>query len=248
METKSMAIATHGPDINVSAGERIVSAFAGGALAAYGTRRRDTAGTLLAVAGGLLIWRAGTGRSFVYQGIGVNTADPEHKSVHAAEVITINVPPSRVYEFWRNFENLPRIMQNLEYVHTQPDGTSEWCAKGPAGTTFAWRAEITDDVPDRRIAWRSTGDAVVPNSGAVELRPAAGDRGTVVQVRIDYQPPAGKAGQAIASLMMSTPEQEIREDLRRLKQLLETGEIPTTDGQSAGPRGSMFSFLSRIAQ
>jgi uncharacterized membrane protein len=233
MEDKALVREVLDREINVGSTERMASAIAGGALTLYGLRRKDLPGALIAAAGGMLMYRGGTGYCPAYGAAGVNTAGSETQAVRATEVTTIGVPAEQLYSFWRNFENLPRIMHNLESVQVRETGTSVWKAKGPLGSTVEWEAVVIEDVPNKRIAWQSTEHATIQNSGVVTFESATGGRGTVVRVDVSYHPPAGKAGQMVASLMGSAPEQEIREDLRRFKQLMETGEIPTTKGQPA---------------
>jgi uncharacterized membrane protein len=179
-----------------------------------------------------------------YQAIGMNTAEQDYKGFQAEHVVTVNEPAEKLYQFWRNFENLPRIMKYLESVRVLNDKLSLWRAKAPAGAAVEWQAEIVRDVPDQLIEWRSAPDATVSNSGIITFRRASGGRGTEVRVIIEYQPPAGKLGDTVAKLFGRSPQQEIREDLRRFKQMMETGEIPTTEGQPAARKDSVFSFLS----
>jgi uncharacterized membrane protein len=146
--------------------------------------------------------------------------------------MNINRSPEELYAFWRHFENLPRFMPNLESVTVQDDRRSHWVAKAPFGASVAWDAEITEDVPNRRIAWRSLPTADVANSGEVDFLPAVGGRGTDVRVRIDYQPPGGRLALGLARLFGEAPEQRVREDVRRFKQLMETGEIASNAGPS----------------
>jgi uncharacterized membrane protein len=160
-------------------------------------------------------------------------------AVRATKTITIGRPPEEVYRFWRNFENLPRFMAHLESVHVIDDKRSHWVAKGPGGRKFAWDSEITVDRPNTYIAWRSTENADLRNAGNVRFDKAPGDRGTEVRVEIAYLPPAGQVGAMIASMMGQAPEQRIQEDLRRLKQLFELGETPTTEGQPSGRQGAL---------
>lgn len=147
---------------------------------------------------------------------------------------TIERSPEELYRAWRDFERLPRFMTHLESVRVIDDRRSHWIAKGPAGKTFEWDAEITDDVRHERIAWRSTGQADVPNRGSVRFTPATGGRGTVVTLDFSYHPPGGKIGAAVATLFGEEPGQQAQEDLRRFKQLMEAGELPTIQGQSSG--------------
>lgn len=150
--------------------------------------------------------------------------------------ITINASPDAVYAAWRNLEQLPRFMYHLKSVTTTDDRRSHWVAKAPAGTTVEWDAEITDDVPGERIAWRSTGDASVESSGSVRFAAAPGGQGTEVYVEVSYSPPGGILGSAVAKLFGEEPNQQISDDLRRFKQIVETGEIARSDGSPLGSR------------
>lgn len=149
--------------------------------------------------------------------------------MHVAKAITIRTAPDQLYSFWRNFENLPRFMFHLEAVRVINDRRSHWVAKAPAGSSVEWDAEIVEDRPNERIAWRSLPDADVKNSGSVEFRPAPGSRGTEVHVEVHYDPPAGKLGAMVAKLMGEEPARQIGDDLRRLKQVIETGEVVISD-------------------
>ncbi len=143
--------------------------------------------------------------------------------------ITIYRTPDEVYEFWRDFANLPTFMKHLESV-TVKNGSSTWKAKGPAGMTIEWQAETVLDVPNESIAWRSVaGTTTVPNRGVVRFVRAPGDRGTEVHLELEYSPPAGAIGAAFAKLFGEEPGQQIAGDLRRLKQVLETGEVVHSD-------------------
>src|SRR5205085_1734457 len=138
-----------------------------------------------------------------------------------------------LYRAWRRFENLPHFMENLESVRTLDERRSRWTARGPFGKRFTWDAEIITDRPGEVIAWRSLPGSAVDTAGSVHFEAAPGDRGTVVRVRLKYDPPTGRAGAALARLFQAAPEQQIREDLRRFKQLMEAGEIPTVVGQTS---------------
>ena len=153
-----------------------------------------------------------------------------------SKAITINAAPEAIYDFWRNVENFPRFMQHLEEVKTTGERTSHWIAKAPVGTTVEWDAEIVEDEANSRIAWRTLPDSSIEHEGIVSFEPASGGRGTIVRVEMSYVPPAGKVGVVLAKLFGEEPSVQIDGDLRRLKQLIETGEIATTDGQPAGRR------------
>jgi uncharacterized membrane protein len=160
-------------------------------------------------------------------------------TVRIEEVTTVNRPIEEVYSFWRRFENLPRFMRHLESVRVIDERRSRWCAAAPAGVTVQWEAEIVQDVRDEWIAWRSLG-GTVPISGSVRFERAPGARGTEVRVQLQYTPPAGRLGRAVAWLFGKSPQQQIHEDLHRFKQLLEAGEVavsePALAGELAGVR------------
>jgi uncharacterized membrane protein len=144
--------------------------------------------------------------------------------------LIINSTPEELYQFWRDFENLPRFMRQLESVRVTGDGRSHWVAKAPAGTSVEWDAEITEDRPNELISWRSLEGSEVDNSGSVRFERAPGDRGVIVHVEIDYNPPGGVIGEWVAKLTGDDPGQQAQEALRALKQLIETGEITVSDG------------------
>jgi uncharacterized membrane protein len=154
------------------------------------------------------------------------------RGVWVERVTTINRPIEEVYAFWRRLENLPRFMRHLESVQATGPKQSHWRARGPAGMTVEWDAEILQDRENEWIAWRSLEGSDVQNSGSVRFSRAPGARGTEIRVQLQYSPPAGALGRTIARLFGEEPDQQIHEDLHRLKQLLETGEIPISDGPS----------------
>lgn len=155
--------------------------------------------------------------------------------MRVTKTITINSRPDEIYDFWRDFENLPRFTHHLEFVETNEAGRSHWVAKAPAGGTVEWDAEVTEDRPNELIAWRSVGaNDDVHNSGSVRFTPAPGDRGTEVRVELNYDPPGGKVGSTIAKLFGEEPGQQLDDDLRRLKQVMETGEVLLSPGSPEG--------------
>lgn len=156
------------------------------------------------------------------------TAQKLVQPIHVVSSITINRPPETIYHFWRDLANLPRFMAHLESVTVQ-NGTSTWRAKAPAGMTVEWQAEVTLDRPNQAIAWRSLEGASIPNRGVVRFTPAPGGRGTEVMVELKYDPPGGELTAALAKLFGEEPGQQIAGDLRRLKQVLETGDLVHSD-------------------
>ncbi|MFC3215623.1 SRPBCC family protein [Novosphingobium panipatense] len=143
-----------------------------------------------------------------------------------ARSVTINRPKAELYRFWRDFSNLPKIMDNIVRIDVIDQQTSHWVVKGPGGKEVEWDATITQDLPDEAIAWASKDASDISNSGRIEFRDA-GLRGTVVTATILYDAPAGLIGKAIAKLSQREPGIQARRDLRRFKQLMETGEIAT---------------------
>jgi uncharacterized membrane protein len=161
----------------------------------------------------------------------LSTGNP---GIHAKASCIVNKSPDEVYRFWRNFENLPRFMRHLQTVNDLGDGRSRWKASGPAGMEVEWEATIIADVPGEVITWRSLEDSDVDNAGAVRFERAPGDRGTIVKVNIQYNPPAGVLGATVAKLFGEEPEQQLDDDLRRFKQVLEVGEVVVSDATIGG--------------
>jgi uncharacterized membrane protein len=165
--------------------------------------------------------------------------------VHVEKCITVNRSADECYRFWRDFENFPRFMKHLESVKVTDGNRSHWIAKGPAGTRMEWDAEVTADQEGELLAWSSIGGADVENAGTVRFERAPGDRGTIIWVDLDYRPPGGKAGTWLARMFGEEPSQQIDEDLRRFKWLIETGEIPTNIGQASGRRDMVSRLFFR---
>ncbi|MFC7479003.1 SRPBCC family protein [Luedemannella flava] len=156
---------------------------------------------------------------------------------------TIRKPVPEVYAFWRDLENLPAFMAHLEKVRVTGDRTSHWVASAPFGKNVEWDAEIVDEVPGEKIGWRSTDDADVPNAGTVRFVPAPDGVSTEVRVVLVYDIPGGTVGKAVAKYFGEEPHQQVDDDLRRLKQVLETGEVVRSDGAPWGKR-AREEFLS----
>ncbi|GGP64592.1 SRPBCC family protein [Saccharothrix coeruleofusca] len=168
-------------------------------------------------------------------------------TVNLTATTTVRRPPGEVYEFWRRLENLPTFMAHLDDVRTTGERTSRWSATAPFGRTVEWDAEITDEEPGVRIGWRSTGDADVPNTGKVWFVPAPDGVSTEVHVVIRYDMPGGAIGKAVARYFGEEPHQQLDDDLRRLKQVLETGEVVRSEGAPWGKR-ARHEFPQRPAQ
>ncbi len=241
-----------GEGINVGGTERAVSVAAGAALALLGLSRGSGLGLLTAAAGSALVYRGMKGHCPAYSAMGVDTAHgtEEHyqqqarrteqrvakRGIHVEEAFLINKPQQELYDFWRNFENLPRIMTHLESVQVLEDGRSRWRAKAPriAGGSVEWEAKTTRDEPGQVIAWRSLPGSDIDTTGEIRFQKALGDRGTDVHVFMRYIPPAGRIGHWMATLVGQDPERLIRDDLRNFKRIMEAGEVITTEGQPHG--------------
>jgi len=154
-------------------------------------------------------------------------------AVHVRKAFTINRQPDVVYSFWRKLENLPRFMRHLESVDVIDDRRSHWKATAPAGLRVEWDAEIVEERPNERLSWRSLEGATVPNRGTVSFRPAPGARGTELRVDLEYSVPGGRFTALLGKLFGEEPEQQVADDLRRLKQLLEAGEIARSAGSTS---------------
>jgi uncharacterized membrane protein len=168
--------------------------------------------------------------------------------IYVDKTLTVNRPPEECYRFWRDFESFPHFMQHLESVVVLSDTRSHWIAKGPAGTRVEWDAEIVADEPGKLLAWSSDEGADIDHAGIVRFEEVPGGRGTIVHVEMRYNPPGGAAGALAAKLFGEEPEQQIADDLRHFKQLIETGEIPTTVGQPSGRRGILGRIIHRGVQ
>ena len=216
---------------NITRAQTWGSIIGGSALAVFGVSRKNMPGIGLAALGGLLLYR------------GVRSTMADTQPLFVRRSFTINKPVNEVFQFWRNFENLPRFMRHLESVTSTSDRFSHWKARGPMKSTVTWDAEITDEVPNEYIVWSSVPGSMVENSGSVEFRPATFHGGTEVHVSIRYDAPGGKIGSLFASMFGENPEQQVREDMRRLKQLLEAGEIPTVVGQTSGRRTAFVRMM-----
>ena len=218
---------------NVAGAERAVSMLIGSVFAYWGLRHRHRAvGWVSTVAGGFLLERGATGRCVAYKALGVDTATPA--AVEIRQAIQVARPRREVYAYWRDFTNLPRFMKHVRSVEVHEGGRSHWTVQAPPAPPLEWDAELVVDEPDERIAWRSLDDASVANAGDVRFTELPGARGTGLTLEFAYRPPQGVVGAAAAQLLKGVTEQEIREDLRRFKAMLEAGEVPRIAGQPSG--------------
>jgi len=200
-----------------------------GALGAYSLIRRRpklAATAALGVIGAMAVRRSAE-----------RAATEQSKPYAAVASFVIRCSQQRAYELWRDFENLPRFMRHLHSVSRGKENQFRWTVAGPMGVHLSWNAEIVDDVQNERISWRSLPGSLVANEGAIEFRPGPHEGSTLATLRMQYFLPGGAVGRTFATMMGRHPEFTVREDLRHFKSFLEAGEIPTTVGQTHGPRG-----------
>lgn len=227
--------------------ERTICIAAGAGIALLALQKPlSVRGLVCGAVGATLLTHGLSGEVRLLERLGLShpTRNADEPSAEAADYYTRGVqvkvshtimrPAAELYAFWRDFTNLPKFMSHLKQVHVHENNKSKWVADAPLGATIEWEAEIINDEPDKLIAWRSIGNPDVDNSGSVRFVESPELGATEVVVTIDYIPPAGKVGTWIAKLFGAVPAQQIKEDLRKFKQLMETGEIPTTEGQPQG--------------
>jgi len=218
--------------VNVGQIERIFSGVAGGALALYGLKKRSFAGLTLAALGGSMLYRSATGHCTTYASLGISTAEQKEgdapaweRGIKIEKSIVIQREPAELYQFWRKLDNLPKFMEHLKSVKTVGDTMSHWVVDGPAGKTVEWGAEIINDKENELIAWRSLAEADVDSAGSVRFERLQNNQGTEVTIQLQYLPPAGRVGAAVAKLFGVAPEQQMDEDLARFKEMMEAGEL-----------------------
>jgi uncharacterized membrane protein len=203
--------------------ERWLPVVAVGALAAYAIKRGLSSGGR----------EKGTGR-IADQGSDTRRQLSGSRGIHVEQSVLIARPAAQLYRFWRNFENLPKFMQHLQSVAVREEGISHWVATGPRGMSVEWDARVINEIENKVIAWQSLKGSMVATAGSVNFEET--ERGTIVRVHMQYNPPGGKLGAAVAYVFGEEPNIQVQEDLRRFKRLMEAGEIPTIEGQSSGRR------------
>lgn len=210
-------------------GDALDLAFLAGALTNSQGNRKRTAAAILAVAG-IAAVDCFASRHLSRMAGWTN----DDGAVLIKKSIVIENSPEALYQFWRDFSNLSRFTEHVESVTIYDRHHSHWVVKGPAGYRVEWNAEITEDEPNRKIAWRTTSYAEIDHRGSVEFTPSPGGRGTIVHVEMEYDVPAGVLGASIAKLFGNEPGQQIQSDLRQLKQIIEVGEVLRSDGTLKG--------------
>lgn len=230
---------------NVGELERMASIAGGVALAFIGLNSRSTRGLLMMALGGGLVYRGVTGHCHLYEALGVHTNEPQSpnaaianaQGVQVVHSVTIQKPAKELYSFWRDFKNLPRFMNHVDSVEILSPIASKWRIDSSFGPV-EWTADIITDTPNEVISWRSREGTTVACAGSIHFKELPALKATQVDLNLRYDAPGARAGAFIASLFGQSPEQFVKEDLRRFKQLMETGEIPTTKGQPVGKCGA----------
>lgn len=218
------------------AGDVVDLACLGAAFTSRGADRARLAKTLAAIAGA-------TALDLVCAQQMTRGIETRRGAMPILATLTINRSQEELYRFWRDFSNLPRLMNHLRSVEVIDDRRSHWTATGPGGSSVEWDAEITDDRPNEMITWRTVEGSDVDHRGVIRFEAAAGGRGTMVTVEMQYAPPGGTLGSAVAAWFGDDPRQSIKMGLRRFKQVMETGEVITTEGQPAGrPRSTSWRY------
>lgn len=230
------------PSVNVGDKERMISLLSGTALGLYCLSRFSLGGLALAAVGGSLIYRGMTGHCSIYQSLDISTAEPRNPAasiraghgIKVEETIVINRDAATLWRFWRKLENVGRFMRHLQRVEEIDQRRSRWVAHTPLGFTLEWIAEIINERENELIAWRSVDGSQVDTAGSVHFRELPEGRGTEVRVNLKYDAHAAQVADPLARLMGASPSQQIHEDLQRFKQVMETGEAATAEGQTRG--------------
>jgi len=230
METESNKTINSSEQQPMTDTEKWASIVGGSAMVLFGLQKRSLRGILTAIAGGGIAYHGATADKSITDK--VSDAVGLNKALKVEKTVTINRPVEELYNYWHNFENLPTFMKHVKSVTVSEGGKrSHWVANAPLGQEVEWDAEVIKDEPNRLIAWASLENADVDNSGFVRFTPAPGDRGTEVKVVMEYEIAGGRLTAALAKLFGEEPEQQVGDELRRFKQLMEAGEIATTEGQ-----------------
>lgn len=229
----------HEPTVTLRDVDKVAALAAGGLALLMAASRRPAVAAGLAVTSGALLYRGVTGRwpgrASSQPPYDTRTALGGGRGVHVHESIRLERTVDEAYRFWRQLDNLPRFMSHLYSVTDEPGTTrSHWVAVGPGGLRLEWDAEIINDLPNDTLAWKSLPGADVATAGSVTFKSVRGGRSTQLTVHLQYAPPAGRAGSWVAFAFGAAPQQTVREDLRRLKQLLEAGEIAVAGAAAAG--------------
>jgi uncharacterized membrane protein len=230
-------------DINMSNRERDIALLGGALLTLFALIRRDALRFPAIFGAGVMFYKGATGNSPLNRLLGRNSAVttnpdvvavPHEQGFHITRSVTINRPASDLYAFWHDPRNLPQIIDYIESVQLIGDKQAHWTIRLPAGLKAEFDVEVYTDVPNEVISWRSLAGASIQNAGSIRFQPAAEGRGTQVHLTLEFAPPGGPLGRAALNLFGDVPGQYIHQYLRDFKQMMETGEKATTEGQTSG--------------
>jgi len=231
------------PPASVSQEQRMLSLLGGLGLLTLALTRRDLLSLPAFLAGAGLFYRGATGNSPLALGEKQPTAGrgrssrvsvPQQKGIHATRSVTIKRSAEDLYNFWHEPANLPEVIGYVESVQVTGDKRAHWTVKAPGGATVEFDVEVYTDTPNEVISWRSLPESDLQNAGSVRFRPAPADRGTEVTLTVEFVPPGGAIGQALLKMFGDVPNQYVGQYLREFKQMMETGEKATTQGQTSG--------------
>lgn len=232
------------PPQNISNTEAQISTLGGAALLLLGLSRGKLGGLLASVVGGSLLYRGMTRHCHLYESLGINTASsnpataiPAQQGVKVERSTVINRSAEDLYRFWRDLENLPRIMPHLRRVEVLDQKRSHWQAEGPMGKLVEWDAEIITEREPEVLSWRSLPGGDLATAGSVHFKSLGSDRGTAVTVSLKYDPPAGKVGATVASILGYGLKREMEESLNCFRELMESSQVPATQTPPIGPEG-----------
>jgi uncharacterized membrane protein len=218
---------------NIGGAERAFSVAAGVGLGLAGLARGGMKGLALTAIGAGFAWRGYTGHCQTYKFLGINnarrnpaTSVPAQQGVKLDKTITVSRPAADLYRFWRRLENLPQVMRHLKSVRSIDSQHSRWVAEGALGQDLEWDAEIINEREDEMLAWASLPNGDIETAGSVHFRPLRNGKGTKVTVSLKYNPPAGKMGAHLATLLGEGLEEKLDEDLATFQQVMETGMAP----------------------
>lgn len=222
--------------VNVGMAERAASLATGVGLLSYILVRRPKMTLPLGLEAGYMLYRGATGHCVFYQMLDINRSENGMGGIKVQRSLTINRPRDQLFRIWRNAENLPRFMKHLKSVKVDPtdNARSHWVVTGPLGRDIEWDSEIIEERENEYSAWSSLPGSIVESRGSIHFMDSPADRGTILYISMEYQPPAGSLGAAFAQLFGEGTSQQIRDDLRRFKQIMETGEVATVEGQTSG--------------
>lgn len=214
---------------NVAGAERTASLVAGGLLAAAGLLMRNRGSIPLGLLAAGLLFRGATGRCELYRALGINTATPRpergvrgNKGINLEAEEHVRRPAEELYHHWRRLEDLPQFLPHVVSIDETADGMSHWKVRGPLARELEWDAEIIEEQPGKMLAWQTLPGASVASAGSIRFEPEG--EGTRVRVSLQYQPPAGALGAAVAGALGASPARQIKEDLTRFKEMMEAAE------------------------